>query len=228
MKRLIPKLRLLDVISSNLVDCFIANSGYVAKRIKRYYNRESMVVHPPVDIQKYQSIIRKPSDYYLFFGQLTGYKRADIAIQACIKSGRKLIIAGAGLKKKEINKYKNNNLIKFIGRVSDEEICTLFASAIALLFPGKEDFGIIPVEANAAGCPVIAYREGGALETIKENVTGIFFNEQTSESLISAMDYFENEFKYLNRDVFNEHVEKFSKTVFIENIKQIIYDKRRL
>jgi len=229
MKQLIPNLRLWDVMSSNLVDCFIANSNYVAKRIKRYYNRDSIIVHPPVDIEKFKSVIRNPKDYYLFFGQLTGYKRADIAIDACIKSGRKLIIAGSGAKEKEIKKYSKSNLITFFGRVSDDEILKLFAEAKALLFPGIEDFGIIPVEANASGCPVIAYREGGVLETVKENITGIFFDEQTPQSIITAMDYFErNELTYQNRVVYNDHVQKFSKEIFNERILKIIEAKTRI
>ena len=175
MKQLIPGLRLWDAVSANMVDRFIANSGYVAKRIRRCYNREAAVVHPPAEIEKYLAVERKPAYYYLFFGQLAGYKRADIAIEACVKSGRKLVVAGAGAKKKHMV-TKKSSLVTFTGRVSDEEIRKLYASAKALLFPGIEDFGIIPVEAQAAGCPVIAFREGGALETVKENVTGIFFD----------------------------------------------------
>jgi len=228
MKRLIPDLRVWDIISANMVDCFTANSEYVAKRIKRYYNRDSIVVNPPVDTEKYRTVLRKPQDYYLFFGQLTDYKRADIAIDACVKTGRKLVIAGAGAKKKEIKKYSRNGLISFRGRVSDDEIKNLFSGAKALLFPGIEDFGIIPVEANAAGCPVIAFRGGGALETVKENETGIFFNEQTPESLIAAMDYFEKECKFHNRDVFTEHVKQFSNYVFMEKMKQIFEGKKRI
>ena len=228
MKRLIPSLRQWDVMSANLVDCFIANSAYVSKRIKRYYNRQATVVYPPVNIEKFMSVKRNPSDYYLFFGQLTGYKRADIAIEACINSGRKLIIAGAGAKKKEIKKYSKKGLVTFKGRVSDEELLELYAGAKALLFPGIEDFGIIPVEANAAGCPVIAYRDGGVMETVKENVTGIFFDEQTSESLIKTLDYFEKDIKFHNRDVFNEHVLQFSKEAFIERVQRIINDRKRV
>ncbi|MCL2800153.1 MAG: glycosyltransferase [Treponema sp.] len=227
MKRLIPRLRIKDVISSNMVDCFVANSNYVSKRIKRYYNRGCNVVHPPVDIEKYKSVIRKPQEYYLFFGQLTGYKRADIAIDACVKSGRKLIVAGAGAKKKTIKKYAKNGLISFKGRISDEEIKELYAGAKALIFPGIEDFGIIPVEANAAGCPVIAYRDGGALETVKDGDTGIFFNEQTADSLISAMDYFEKNLKFHNRDVFNEHVQQFSIDSFKEKMNIVFNEKKR-
>jgi len=229
MKRLIPDLRLKDAVSANLVDRFIANSAYVAKRIRRCYNREAIVVHPPVNIEKFLCVERKPADYYLFFGQLTGYKRADIAIEACVKSGRKLIVAGAGADKKTNKKYEKTGLVTFMGRVSDEEICGLYAGAKALLFPGIEDFGIVPVEANAAGCPVIAYRDGGALETVKENVTGLFFDEQTPQALIAAMDRFERSgVTFADRQLFNDHVRQFSKTVFVERIHRILEERRRL
>jgi glycosyltransferase involved in cell wall biosynthesis len=229
MKHLIPRLRLWDVLSSNLVDLFIANSAYIAKRIRRYYNREAEVIYPPVDIEKFLVVERNPKDYYLFFGQLTGYKRADIAIEACIASGRKLVIAGSGAKKSEIRKYEKNGLITFYGRVSDEEVRELYANARALIFPGIEDFGIIPVEAQAGGCPVIAYRGGGALETVKENVTGVFFDEQTPESLITTLEKFErNEYNFKDRQLFNDHVQQFSKIAFIERVRGVIEKKERL
>jgi len=229
MKRLIPSLRIWDVMSANLVDCFIANSVYVVKRINRYYNRQAVVVHPPVDIEKYLAVERKPADYYLFFGQVTGYKRADIAIEACVRSGRKLIVAGAGAKKKNIEKYRKNGLITFLGRVSNEDIFDLFASAKALLFPGIEDFGIIPIEAQAAGCPVIAYREGGAVETVKEGVTGLFFDEQTPQALMAAMEHFErNEVTFTGRQVFNDHVQQFSKDAFIKRMRNVLDERKRI
>jgi len=229
MKRLIPRLRLWDITSANLVDCFIANSSYVAKRIIRYYNRQPVVIYPPVNIEKYFSIERKPKDFYLFFGQVTGYKRADIAIEACIKSGRKLIVAGSGAKKKDIKKNKKSAFVQYIDRVSDEEVSVLFSQAKALLFPGIEDFGIIPVEAQAAGCPVIAYRQGGAIDTVIENVTGVFFDEQTPDSLIKAIDHFEACIdNFNNRKLFTDHVQKFSKDTFKEKIMQVILEKRRV
>ena len=229
MKRLIPSLRIWDITSANLVDCFIANSVYVAKRINRYYNRQAVVVHPPVDIEKFISIERKPQDFYLFFGQLTGYKRADIAIEACIKSGRKLLVAGAGARKKDAKQYEKTGLVTFLGRVSGAAIAELYASARALLFPGIEDFGIIPMEAQAAGCPVIAFREGGAVETVKEGVTGLFFDEQTPESLMAAMEHFEqNEAQFGSRQVFKDHVQQFSKPAFIERMQKVLAEKRRI
>ena len=231
MKRLIPGLRLWDIASANLVDLFIANSAYVAKRIKRYYNREAKVVFPPVDIEKYLSVERKPKDYYLFFGQLTGYKRADLAIEACVSSGRKLVVAGAGAKGPMARRYEKNGLVSFKGRVSDEELRELYASARALLFPGIEDFGIVPVEANAAGCPVIAYRDGGAMETIKENATGLFFDDQNAASLVKALEKFEAAEaggSFNDRNIFTEHVRQFSREAFKEKISQIIAERKRI
>jgi glycosyltransferase involved in cell wall biosynthesis len=229
MKRLIPGLRLWDAVSANLVDLFAANSAYVAKRIRHYYNRYAEIVYPPVNLEKLLSVERKPEDFYLFFGQLTGYKRADLAIEACIASGRRLVVAGSGAKKGEVRKVKKTGLVTFKGRVSDEEVRELYSRARALLFPGIEDFGIIPVEAQAAGCPVIAFRKGGALDTVKENVTGLFFNEQTTESLVAAMDEFErNEVTFSGRGVFNSHVLQFSKEAFTERIKKIIDERKRV
>ena len=231
MKRLIPSLRIWDITSANLVDRFITNSNYVAKRIQRIYNRKAKVVYGPVKIERFLNLPRIPQDYYLFLGQITGYKRADIAIEACIRSGRKLVVAGAGAKKREKKKYAKTDLISFRGRISDEEVQELYASARALLFPGIEDLGLVPIEANAAGCPVIAFREGGALDTVKENVTGIFFGEQSPASLIDAMDRFEameanGAFK--DREAFSDQVRQFSSEAFKERVQRIIEERKRV
>ena len=228
MKSMIPSLRLWDVMSSNLVDCFVANSHYVQARIKRYYNRDAKVIFPPCDIEKYINNPRNPKDFYLFFGQLVGYKRADLAIEACIKSGRKLVVIGDG-KSKEAQKYANTGLITFTGRVSDEEVAKYLSEAKALIFPGIEDFGIIPVEANAAGCPVLAYNEGGAIDSIKENKTGLFFEEQTADSIIECMNKFEQiESSFTNRELFTNHVKQFSKEEFINQISKAIEERKRI
>ena len=228
MKSMIPSLRLWDVMSSNLVDCFVANSHYVQARIKRYYNRDAKVIFPPCDIEKYVNNQRNPKDFYLFFGQLVGYKRADLAIEACIKSGRKLVVIGDG-KSKEAQKYENTGLITFTGRVSDEEVAKYLSEAKALIFPGIEDFGIIPVEANAAGCPVLAYKEGGAIDSIKENETGLFFEEQTADAIIECMNKFEQlESSFTNREVFTTHVKQFSKEEFVTQISKAIEERKRI
>ena len=228
MKKMIPSLRQWDVMSSNLVDHFVANSSFVAARIQRYYNRKADIVFPPCDIQKYADCVREPKDFYLFFGQLVGYKRADLAIEACIKSGRRIVVIGDG-KSKQAKKYEKSGLVTFTGRVSDQKVKEYLSSAKALLFPGIEDFGIIPVEANSAGCPVLAYRKGGACDSILENKTGLFFDEQTVDSLIACMDNFENrEAQFADRKVYTKHVQQFSNENFVKKISQIVEKKERL
>jgi glycosyltransferase involved in cell wall biosynthesis len=223
MKLMGPSLRLWDISSANLVDRFITNSHYVAKRIRRYYHREAEVVYGPVGIEKFLGLKRDPQDFYLFFGQLVGYKRLDLAVAACGRSGRKLVVLGGGGRKRDLKKNKKNALISFVGRVSDEELGGYFSRTRALLFPGIEDFGIIPVEANAAGCPVIAYRDGGVLDSVKENSTGIFFDEQSPEALINAMDRFEAmEDRFTCREAFTRQVEQFSKEAFLERIQKVL------
>jgi glycosyltransferase involved in cell wall biosynthesis len=229
MKRLVPSLRLWDISSANLVDRFITNSHYSAKRIARYYNREAEVVFGPASIEKYLAVERKPEDFYLFFGQAVGYKRLDIALEACVGSGRKLIVAGAGLSKKDKKKYASSGLVQFKGRVSDDELKSLYSRAKALLFPGIEDLGLVPIEANAAGCPVIAYRQGGVLDTVKEGETGLFFDEQSPAALIAAMDRFETlEGHFKNREPFTRQVQQFSKAAFIRRIAGIIAERKRV
>jgi glycosyltransferase involved in cell wall biosynthesis len=229
MKRLVPSLRLWDLGSANMVDRFITNSHYVAKRIKRYYNRDADVVYGPAAIEKFLPMERKAEDFYLFFGQLVGYKRADIAIEACARSGRKLVVAGSGADRKEIRRYGKSGRVSFLGRVTDEEKASLFSRARALLFPGIEDLGLVPIEANAAGCPVIAFRKGGVLDTVKENVTGLFFDEQSPASLIEAMEKFEaSESGFKDRSVFNAQVERFSREAFKERVLRIIEERRRV
>ena len=177
MKLFTPYLRKEDLKSADAVDTFIANSHFVAERIKRIYGRDAVVVHPPVDVEFFSSPIKqsnkqsiKQSPYYLFAGANVKYKCLDLAEAACAKMGRRLVVAKG---------------------VSDEELRSLYAGAKALLFPGLEDFGIVPVEAQAAGTPVIAFGKGGALETVKEGETGLFFSEQTLESLCNAIEEFE-------------------------------------
>ena len=173
MKLFTPYLRKEDLKSADAVDTFIANSHFVAERIKRIYGRDAVVVHPPVDVNFFSqpSQPAQPSQpYYLFAGANVKYKRLDLAEAACRRMGRKLVVARG---------------------VSDEELRSLYAGARALIFPGLEDFGIVPVEAQAAGTPVIAFGKGGVLETVKGGETGLFFREQTVESLCAAIEEFE-------------------------------------
>ena len=229
MKFLVPSLRLWDISSANLVDRFITNSHYSAKRIARYYNREAEVVFGPASIEKYLDTERHPEDFYLFFGQAVVYKRLDIAVEACITSGRKLVVAGAGLSEKDKKKYASSSQVQFMGRVSEEELKGLYSRAKALLFPGIEDLGLVPIEANAAGCPVIAYRKGGVLDTVKEGETGLFFDEQSPASLINALDRFESmEGSFSSREPFTRQVQQFSKAAFLGRIERIVAERKRV
>ncbi|MBL7017122.1 MAG: glycosyltransferase [Kiritimatiellales bacterium] len=190
MKLFLPWLRKWDLWSAAQVDRFIANSQFVADRIKRIYGRDAEVVYPPLDVEHFQTLERDPRDFYLFFGQLTAYKRADLAIEAFNRLGLRLVVAGDGECFQALEKF-GGPTVELLGRVSDEKRDELYSKAKALIFPGLEDFGIIPVEAQAAGCPVIAFGQGGALETVIDGKTGVFFNEQTADSLCAAVEKFQ-------------------------------------
>jgi glycosyltransferase involved in cell wall biosynthesis len=218
-----PRLRVWDVTSSNLVDLFLTNSTYCASRIKRFYRRDASVVFGPVDIDRYTSSPRDVQDFYLYFGQLVSNKRPDVAIEACVMLGKKLVVAGGGNVDFYKKKYKKHKNIQFLGRVEDSAIKKLYSEARALLFPGVEDMGVIPVEAAAAGCPVIAYRKGGVMDTVKENRTGVFFDEQTPASLSKAVLHFETiEGQFSNRFFFNAHVRQFSREMFKQRVKKAL------
>ena len=229
MRLLVPSLRVWDITSANLVDRFIANSTYTAKRIKRYYNRDADIVFGPADVEKYLEIERDVKDYYLVFGQITENKRVDIAVDACLALGRRLIVAGGGSAKALRRRAAGRAGVTFAGRVSDGEAGRLLTEARALLFPGIEDMGLVPIEAAAAGCPVIAYRKGGVLDTVKENITGIFFDEQTAASLSAAIQHFETiEADFSNREAFTAHARQFSKAAFKERVRKALAERRRV
>jgi glycosyltransferase involved in cell wall biosynthesis len=229
MKLLVPSLRVWDICSSNLVDRFITNSAYTAKRIKRYYNRDADIVYGPAAIEKYTGIERNVKDFYLVLGQITENKRVDIAVDACLALNKKLIVAGGGGSRVLRKRCAGGQGITFTGRVSDEEAALLLSQAKALLFPGIEDMGLVPVEAAAAGCPVIAYRKGGSLDTVKENVTGIFFDEQTAASLSGAILRFETvAADFTRRENFTVHALQFSTAAFKERVQKILSERKRL
>jgi glycosyltransferase involved in cell wall biosynthesis len=222
MKKMIPGLRVWDVTSSRLVDHFVCNSTYVAKRIKRYYGRDADVVFGPASIEKYLDIERRPEDFYLFFGQLVGYKRVDIAIEACAKANKKLVIIGDG-------KYKGKvpPNVTFLGRQPDDVVKDYLSRAKALLFPGIEDLGLIPIEANAAGCPVVAYRKGGTVDTIVENETGVFFDEQSVGALVDAIERLEASYDRLqDRAAYERSVRRFSREEFRRKMSKVVEERK--
>ncbi|NLT07150.1 MAG: glycosyltransferase family 4 protein [Solirubrobacterales bacterium] len=187
---LLGHLRRVDLAGAAGPDLFVANSAFVADRIRRFYGRDAVVVHPPVDVERFLGLEHRPQDYYLTFGRVVPYKRVDVAVEACALGGRRLKVAGDG---RALPRLRERGAagVEFLGRVSDAERDALFAGARALLFPGEEDFGIVPVEAQAAGVPVIAYGVGGACESVLDGETGVLFGEQTAASLAAAIDRFE-------------------------------------
>lgn len=194
VKALLPmalhKLRVWDRMSADRVDHFIANSKTVAERIRKYYDRDSEVIYPPVETSKFR-IAKEKEDYFLAGGRLVPYKRFDLIIRAFNRTGLPLVIFGDGPLFDEYVRMAKPN-IKFAGRVSDERKAELYAKARAFINPQEEDFGITAVEAMAAGTPVIAYRAGGAMETVVEGVTGEFFDEQEWEDLAATLIRFDD------------------------------------
>lgn len=213
-------MRMWDYSSSRRVDHFIANSENVARRIRKHYGREADVVFPPVAVEDFYTS-DEDGEFYLMIGQLVGYKRADLAVEAFNKMGKRLVIIGEGEQLESLKKVANSN-ITLLGRQPFKVIQDHYARCKALIFPGEEDFGIVPVEAMAAGRPVIAYAEGGALETVKDGETGIYFNEQSTESLIAAVERLESEPELLKRDVIVNHASSFKKERFKSEMQSII------
>ncbi|MFH1546328.1 MAG: glycosyltransferase [Patescibacteria group bacterium] len=184
--RQLMKMRIWDRVAADRVDYFLANSEFVAKRIQKYYQREATVIHPPVETKQFVPSEKKPANYFLAVGRLIPYKRFDLAIQAANVLGVKLRIVGIGPEEKRLRAMAGPT-VTFFGKVSEETLRRMYSECRALIFPQVEDFGLTAVEVQASGRPVIAFHGGGALETIRQNQTGIFFNQQTVSSLADAM-----------------------------------------
>jgi glycosyltransferase involved in cell wall biosynthesis len=219
----IKYLKKIDINSSRHVDYFIANSENVSERIKRFYDRDAEVIYPPVEVERF-NISSSVEDYYLAVSRLREYKRIDIAVKAFNELGLPLKIIGSGSDKAKLEAMANDN-IEFLGRIDDERLADYYKKAKALIYTGEEDFGIIPVEAQASGRPVIAYGSGGALETVIDEKTGIFFREQNKESLIDAVMKFKD-MDFNSQDI-REHALKFDKEHFMKNIKDFVERKYR-
>jgi glycosyltransferase involved in cell wall biosynthesis len=189
-KTLAPHLRRRDRAAAQAEhgpDVVIANSTFVAQRIQRFWGRQAVVVHPPVDALRFAQVAHEPQDYYLFLGRLVPYKRAELAVAACQKLNRPLKVVGAGRAMDSLQAEAGPG-IEFLGHVPDRRLPELLSGARALLFPGEEDFGIVPVEAQAAGLPVVAYGSGGVCDSVLDGVTGVLFEEPTVAGLCAAIE----------------------------------------
>ncbi len=214
IRLLLHYFRLWDVQTTNNVDFFIAISETVRQRIRKHYRRESAVIFPPVETERFR-VSQNIDDYYIVVSRLVPYKRIDLAVEACTKLNRKLLVIGTGRSEQKLME-KAGPSVKFLGWQSDETVAKYLSNARALLFPGEEDFGILPLEAQAAGTPVIAYGKGGVKETVVAGKTGNFFYAQTAESLAEAIVQFES-FDFDRMEI-SEHAHNFDESQFRERM----------
>jgi glycosyltransferase involved in cell wall biosynthesis len=216
-RALIPRLRRQDALAASRPDAYLANSRHVAARIAKFYRRDAKVVHPPVAVDPLLATPRAPQDYYLCLGRLVPYKRVDLAVAACTQLGRRLKVAGAGREARRLRSQAGAT-IEFLGRVPDDALPTLLAGARALLFPGEEDFGIVPVEAQAAGTPVIAYGVGGVLDSVVDGSTGLLFAEQSIAAVKTAIGNFEA--RSWDPSVARDNARRFAPENFLAGVAQ--------
>ena len=225
-RRMFSRLRQWDRQTANNVDLFIANSTYVARRIWRTYRRSALIVHPPVDVARIP-VVENKENFYLTVSRLVSYKRVDLIVEAFSATPeRKLVVVGDGPELKRLKQMASPN-IELLGHRPDHEVQSLLGRAQAFVFAAREDFGITPVEAQAAGTPVIAFGAGGALETIipaaQGNAgTGVFYTEQTPQSLIAGLEQFESIRDQITAAHCRAQAERFSRQVFRTRMEQII------
>lgn len=218
---MLHRLRIWDAMAANRVDAFLANSKTVAARIAKHYRRPSKVIYPPVDTARFQ--VGSVEDHFLVVSRLVPYKRVDIAVEAFTQLGWPLRVVGDGPLYASLKARAGAN-VTFTGALSDREVSEELSKARALIFPSYEDFGIVPVEAQASGRPVIAYGVGGATETVLEGETGLFFPEQTASSLILALRRFER----MNWDSqrIRTHALRFDRSVFLREFAAFVEECR--
>ena len=234
---LFERLRTWDETTIKNVTRYVANSNNVKDRVNKFYNRDAGVVYPPIALDLYDNTPlidkhSKKSDYYLSFGAITPYKRIDLLVDVFNKNGKKLVVIGNGSEKEKLEKRAKSNIV-FTGSLPWSDIQDYIMNSKALLFPGEEDFGMIPLEVMAYGLPVIAFGKGGALETVIENIespdqsSGIFFKEQTEKSLIEALVNFEKIENDFNPKWIRNHSRSFGEDIFqeriIEEIRELLF-----
>lgn len=211
-------LRLWDSFAAERVDYWLANSHYIAQRIKKYYRSDATVIYPPVDVQSF-TFSSAVGEYFVFFSRLINYKRPDIVVEAFNKLGKRLLVLGRGPEAEKLRAMAKPN-IEFLGYQTDAAIREIFAHAQALIFPAEEDFGIVQVEAMAAGRPVIAYNAGAAREIIVPGKTGELFDEQTATAIIAAVARFDP-MRYDRKEI-RRHALAFDRSVFKRKVRQFV------
>jgi len=217
-------IRMWDYASAQRVDYFIANSINVANRIKKFYGSTATVIYPPVDVDMFE-LCEQKEDFYLTASRLVPYKKIDLIVEAFSNMpNKKLIVCGDGPQMNLIKKKAAQN-VEIIGFASFDKLKFYMQKAKAFVFAAKEDFGIVPVEAMSCGTPVIAYKAGGSLETVVENVTGIFFKEQSIKSIVEAVELFEKKQETFDPKTIRSHALQFSKQRFREQFRSFVEEK---
>ncbi len=213
-------LRMWDKLASSMPDVLIANSKTIQNRIKKYWNRDSQIIYPFHDLNKNSVVKVNKGEHFIMVSRLEKWKRIDLAIDACNRLKQKLIIVGEGKYKKALEKTANQRYVKFMGRLSDQDLIDSYIGSKALIMTQKEDFGITSVEAQSFGVPVIAYKSGGASETVIDGKTGIFFENQTIDSLAKAIEEFGK--IEIDSKVCTIQADKFAKGKFIRRILEAV------
>lgn len=225
-KYFLHKLRIWDLSTINRVDHYIANSHYIAKRIKKVYGKTADVIYPPVDVDKFQ-LCEQKEDFYLTASRLVPYKKIDLIVEAFSQTNKKLVVVGSGPDLEKV-KAKASKNIEILGYQEDSVLINLMRKAKAFVFAAEEDFGIIPVEAQACGTPVICFDKGGTRETVINKKTGVYFEKQNVDSLLSAVSNFELLQDVLVPKLVRENALRFSVPRFEQEMKQYIDEKYRL
>ncbi len=220
------RLRRWDERAAGRVTYFVANSRYVAGRIERVYGREAAVIHPPIDLERAR-LAKQTGEHYLCAGRLVGYKQTEVLMEACRRLGRKLRIAGAGPEEARLRRMAGPN-VRFLGALPDEELWQQYAECRALLFAADEDFGMVPLEAQACGRPVVCYGAGGSLETVRsegEGLTGVYFGEQTIESAMDGIRRFEAREAEFSPRVTQAWAAGFATPVFLRAMREFVLER---
>lgn len=220
VKSILSWLRKWDHQGAQRVDVFLANSKNVQDRIKKYYQRDSEILYPSIDTEFFHPTIPK-EDYYLIAGRLQAHKRNDLVIKAFNDTPRRLHVVGTGRALEKLKEMAGDN-IEFFGQVEDKILRDQYSGALGYIFPQEEDFGLMPIEAMACGTSVIAYGKGGALETVIENKTGVFFREHSVQSLKAGLVDFENT-QFFGEDLFDQ-ADQFSFAQFSQNLQNYVND----